>query len=209
MKIIESKVARNLRATLFGVFSLNTLYLFLQHHHRKPVGFLGCKLADATKTDGLHLRFLDTIVDELLGDVPGTGNAQCAVTFGSSGSFVGSTRDVDGQMMLLGILGDLCEVCQLRLGDQLCCVQLQLEIEIDRDTNSQLERVFIGAVIGGCCGCHTTAESVQSGIVVLVGRQCATVLLPVDLLLAQRIVRLVAYSIVGVHSSRSHGEQEQ
>ena len=108
MKIIESKVARNLRATLFGVFSLNTLYLFLQHHHCKPVGFLGCKLADTAEADRLHLRFLDAIVDELLGDVAGTGNAQRAVTLGGAGSFVGSTRDVDGQVMLLGILGNLC-----------------------------------------------------------------------------------------------------
>ena len=83
--------------------------LFPHHYHRKSVGFLECKLADATETDRLHLRFLDAIVDELLGDVAGTGNAQRAVTFSSSGSFVGIPRDVDGQMMLLGILGDLCE----------------------------------------------------------------------------------------------------
>ena len=87
--------------------SLNSL--FPHHYHRKSVGFLECKLADATETDRLHLRFLDAIVDELLGDVAGTGNAQRAVTFSSSGSFVGIPRDVDGQMMLLGILGDLCE----------------------------------------------------------------------------------------------------
>ena len=74
---------------------------------------------------------------------------------------------MDGQVMFLGILGDLCEVCQLRLGDQLGGVQL--EIEIDRDTNSQLEGVFIGAIIGGCGRCHTTAERIQAGIVVLVG----------------------------------------
>jgi hypothetical protein len=79
-KIIESKVARNLRATLFGVFLLNTLYLFPQHHHRKPVGLFWLKLPDAAETDGLHLRLLDAIVDELLGNVAGTGNAQSAVT---------------------------------------------------------------------------------------------------------------------------------
>lgn len=155
--------------------------LFPQHHHRKPIGFLGCKLVDATETDGLHLRFLDAIVDELLGDVTGTGNAQCAVTLGGAGGFVGSPRDVDGQVVFLGILGDLCEVCQLRLGDQLGGVQL--EIEIDRDTDGQLEGVVTCAVIGGCGGCHTTAERIQTGIVVFVGRQCATVLLPVDILL--------------------------
>lgn len=70
MKIIESKVACNLRATLFDMFSLNTLYLFPHHYHRKPIGFLSCKLADVTETDRLHLRFLDATVDELLGDVP-------------------------------------------------------------------------------------------------------------------------------------------
>ena len=57
-----------------------SLLLFPQYHHRKPVGFLSCKLADTTETDGLHLRFLDAIVDELLGNVTGTGNAQSAVT---------------------------------------------------------------------------------------------------------------------------------
>ena len=54
--------------------------LFPQHHHRKPVGLFGLKLPDATETYGLHLRLLDAIVDELLGNVTGTGNAQNAVT---------------------------------------------------------------------------------------------------------------------------------
>ena len=54
--------------------------LFPQHHHRKPVGLFGLKLPDATETYGLHLRLLDAIVDELLGNVTGTGNAQSAVT---------------------------------------------------------------------------------------------------------------------------------
>lgn len=82
--------------------------LFSQHHHRKPVGLFGLELPNATETDGFHLRLLDAVVDELLGDVAGTGNAQCAVTLGGSSGFVGSTCDVDGQMMLLGILGNLC-----------------------------------------------------------------------------------------------------
>ena len=83
---------------------------FPQHHHREPVGLIGLELSDATETDGLHLRLLDAVVDELLGDVAGTGNAQCAVTLGGAGGFIGCSSDVDGQVMLLGILSNLGEV---------------------------------------------------------------------------------------------------
>ena len=88
-------------------------FLFPQYHHRKPVSLFGLKLPDATETDGLHLRLLYTIVDELLGNVAGTGNAQGAVALSSAGGFIGCSRDVDGQVMLLGILGYYGKVGQL------------------------------------------------------------------------------------------------